>query len=370
MNLPKSPNLPVEYLAAGFSDVTNSYKFFWFLSILEHVRENQSTFIPINDLLAMMIASVWYPTNYFLLSFGKQDRLGQITLQVGKLAGLSSDSTRQEVIRTVQSIIATSSPMSREILSLGNYVPYRFLRPFFATQLRGLEDWKVNDIVVNISQQSFTDAIQPCLYRIILHPRPAIEIQSSWFMYLKRHLPILTGFTFWHLVNYLEKHNPNVPNISAKLFEPARRDLNQAREFWRTVFDKAGQLTCIYSGQKIQKKDFSLDHFLPWRFVAHDLLWNIIPVPKSVNSSKGDTLPDFNRYFTPFVNIQYRAIQAIVDSKKNHLLEDYVLLFSVDSIEKLQELPFRVFRDKYRTAIAPQFQIAANMGFSTGWIYV
>lgn len=79
-NLPPSTKLPIEHLATCFNNVTNSYKFYWFLSILEHIKENQAPTIPIKHLLAAMVATVWYPTNYFRLSFGKQDRLSLIAL--------------------------------------------------------------------------------------------------------------------------------------------------------------------------------------------------------------------------------------------------------------------------------------------------
>jgi hypothetical protein len=67
-NLPFDEHLPVEILSAGFRNVTNSYKFFWFLAILEHIQEDHSRVIPIDQLLARMVAWVWYPTNYFKLS--------------------------------------------------------------------------------------------------------------------------------------------------------------------------------------------------------------------------------------------------------------------------------------------------------------
>jgi len=80
--LPSSRSLPVEYLSASFDNVTNSYKFYWFLAILDHLRNKPSRVIPIHQLTAAMIANAWYPANYFRLSFGKQDRLGQIASNI------------------------------------------------------------------------------------------------------------------------------------------------------------------------------------------------------------------------------------------------------------------------------------------------
>lgn len=128
-----SPTYP--NLAASFDDVTNSYKYYWFLAILEHVQEIQTRIIATDDLLARMLSSIWYPTNYFRLSFGKQDRLGQITLKLGAQAGLPIDAKRYQVIQVAKQKIVEPSDLADEVHSLAIYVPYRFLRPFFSEQL-------------------------------------------------------------------------------------------------------------------------------------------------------------------------------------------------------------------------------------------
>lgn len=368
-SLPHSHHLSIHHLAASFDDVTNSYKYYWLLSILEHIRDNQSQIISTDDLLARMLAAIWYPTNYFRLSFGKQDRLGQIALKIGAQAGLPMDANRHQVIQVARQKIVEPSDLADEIRSLAFYVPYRFLRPFFAEQLRGIKDWVVNGRIQKMASETFNSVNGPCIYRFITEPVVGIEIHPDWFDYLTRHLTVLTGFCLWHLVNYIQKNNPNIPNIAGKLFEPEHRDLHQARQFWRSVFAGTGELTCIYSGQPMQANTFSLDHFLPWRFVAHDLLWNIIPAPKNVNSAKSDNLPDINQYFDPFAALQYNAIQILTAMKKAHLLEDHILLLRMSSTNELESLSFQDFRQKFHGAIAPQFQIAINMGFSSNWNY-
>jgi hypothetical protein len=183
-------------------------------------------------------------------------------------------------------------------------------------------------------------------------------------------MTILTGFCLWHLVNYLQKNNPNVPNVAGKLFPPQERDMRHARIFWNTVMAQVGRLTCIYSGQPLHQGDFSLDHFLPWRFVTHDLLWNLLPTPRAVNSAKGDSLPDIKLYFHPFANMQYDAIQAVARTPQAlRLLEDYILLLKVQGIDDCRTMTFSSFSDRLYQSIAPQVQIAANMGFATDWRY-
>lgn len=367
-SLPANPHLPVSAIAAAFSEVTNSYKFYWFLSILESVRANRGPVLTLDTLLAGMTAGVWYPVNYFRLSFGKQDQLGKVISMLGEKSGLPMNSPRSHVIQTALDHIQRRDEVGRKILSLGNFVPYRFLRPFFARSLHGVKDSEVNRRIRQLADQAFT-LPQPCLYRFVDSPAPSIELHERWIDYLKEHLAILNGFCLWHLVSYLQRNNPNVPGIPAKLFEPQARSLSLAHQFWKIAIEKGGPFYCIYSGLPLLPPHLSLDHFLPWRFVAHDLLWNLVPTPKVVNSSKGDNLPDLS-YFNPFAQVQYKALQAVLlTSQAPRLLEDYVLLFKAGTVSELQAMDFTRFRDSLHAVIAPQWQIAANMGFSAGWKY-
>jgi len=367
--LPRAQSLPVEHLSVSFDNVTNSYKFYWFLAILDHVRNKQTRVIPVRQLTAHMVANVWYPTNYFRLSFGKQDRLGQIAVNVGAESSLPIDSGHAQIIKVVLDHLRDGTSISHEIKSLQGYVPFRFLRPFFASQLRGMKDTVINANIEKMAGELYNNPENPCLYRFVSTPDFSIEIHPAWFEYLKQHLSILTGFCMWNLVGYIQKNNPNVPNIPNKLIEPSQRDLKRAREFWGIAFEKLEQVQCVYSGQEMQKEQFSLDHFLPWRFVAHDLLWNIIPAPKNINSSKSDNLPDVEQYFDSFSKLQHQAVQVVSTSEKSNLLEDYILLMKSSSAKELGGISLPNFRDMLYDTIAPQIQIAANMGFSQHWRY-
>jgi hypothetical protein len=98
-------------------------------------------------------------------------------------------------------------------------------------------------------------------------------------------------------------------------------------------------------------------------------LWNIIPTPKRVNSAKNDQLPDLRRYFDSFAHLQHGAFQAVAALNKERLLEDYVLLFRKESVAEVQALSFEAFKGVLQDTVAPQIQIARNMGFSANWRY-
>jgi 5-methylcytosine-specific restriction endonuclease McrA len=369
---PPANDLPVDRLAAIFDNTTNSYKFYWFLAIMDCVKENRPPVIPVDHLVARMIAAAWYPIHYFRLSFGKQDQLGPLVLSIGSELRLPQDASQSEVAAAVRGYTRNSiSSLARAVASLKTYVPYRFQRPFFDSQLRGTVDWKVNRLVREMAGRAFGDPTTPCLYRYVpVAEGEGIEIHPLWLAYLQTNLPIAMGYCLWNLVNYLQRNNPNVPNVAGKMFAPGQRDLGEGRRFWRTAIESMGDVRCIYSGETLRTDALSLDHFIPWSYVAHDLLWNIIPTSARVNSSKSNQLPNLSTYFDPFAQLQYDAVHAIATHKRGNILEDYILLCRKQSIDELLSMPAGEFKQVLRDTIAPQVQIAMNMGFAVDWRYM
>ena len=367
--LPAAPSLPVEHLAAGFGDVTNAYKFYWLLAILAELQPSAGFTMPISRLLAQMVAAAWTPAVLFRLHFGKQDRLGELALALQSAHGLPVTPRAGAIVAAAEQAMQDNTPLGQTLRSLQQYVPYRFLRPCFAAPLRGVKDWQVNGRIRQLAAHAFAAADAPCLYRFVGDGEPhSIELHPAWADYLQRNLAIVTGYARWHLTTYLQRNNPNAPNIAGKLAAPGQRVLRDARRFWQIVQEAHGPLRCLYSGE-ILGVAASLDHFLPWRFVAHDLLWNLAPAARHVNSAKSDQLPDFARYFEPFATLQYAAVQAVAAQGKAALLEDYVLLFKRASLDDLRALPYAAFRRGLEETLAPQFQIARSLGFGDGWSY-
>ena len=261
MNLPQSKNLPINYLSSVFNNTTNSYKFYWFIAILECVRESSEMLIPMSKILAKMISTVWYPVNYFKISFGKLDRLGNIALDVKSESSLAPDSKRYKVVDVVRIILSETSntTLRQNLNSLMRFVPYRFLRPWFASELKGLTDLSVNSKIIELANKNFHNVKNISMYRFNNGKEKHIELQKLWFNYLVEHNRILMDFSFWNLIKYLQKNNPNVPNIPKKLFAPEARNLKRARNFWDLVLDDYREVSCIYSQLPIIKDKYSID---------------------------------------------------------------------------------------------------------------
>lgn len=361
MELPASPRLDVARLTSVFADVTNSYKFYWLLAILDELGESESNRLPLRSLSLRMVAGVWYPLDYFKLSFGKQDGFRPIADFVSEHLVVDNRPTAPSLFVQLPQRLAPEvlAQLYRRVDMLLNWVPYRFIRPFFAAETRAMPDQKVNAEVARLAAQS-----EYAPYQFV---PGAIEVRPAWAEYLRQHRGILRGFAYWHLVRFLQKHNPHVIGLSEKLEKPGARDLKAAGQFWKQYLAATPGLTCIYSGRVLTLADVSLDHFLPWSYVAHDQLWNIIPTPKAVNSAKSDWLPSLD-YFDSYARLQFAGFQFHAGQGHTKLLEDYHVFFA-QSLPDLQAQSFDWFRARLAQQVMPQLQTAQNLGFPYPFTY-
>lgn len=369
MQLPNSNTLPIDRLSQCFNNTTNSYKFYWFLAILEEITQNQRTKLKMSDLALRMVSLVWYPLDYYKLSFGKQDSFKKIATSISSKMKVDNTPNSLELFSQIQSELPPNEikKVYTEVKKLLRWVPYRFIRPFFAEILNGMTDGKVNAAIKHLANKSFVNNSNKIIYRFLDDGR--IEIDKKWAVYLYKNQQIIRGFIYWHLVQFLQKHNPNVIGLSEKLFKPAERDLKIGRKFWRSYLNHNRDLNCIYSN-KLVKSNFSIDHFLPWSYVAHDELWNLIPTFKNVNSSKGNQLPNLDEYLHAFSLLQYKAVHSFLKNgdQAKDILEGYIKLFN-DNIRGLKQIPQKQFEQKLKDTIIPMHQIAQNMGFPSNWTY-
>ena len=111
-----------------------------------------------------------------------------------------------------------------------------------------------------------------------------------------------------------------------------------------------------------------IDHFVPWSFVVHNQLWNLIPTSAPVNSSKSDKLPSAV-YFDSFVSAQHTALLASRQSMENKdwskfadSFIDGLALPNYDSLCNLNDL-----RRAYELRLLPLLQLEEAHGFEPGW---
>ena len=120
-------------------------------------------------------------------------------------------------------------------------------------------------------------------------------------------------------VRFLQDRNPGVPGIVYKLEDEENRvrKLEKVRDLWRTYEKVSGkEIYDLYSGQKIQADRLSIDHFVPWSYVTNDELWNLAPMDRGNNSSKGNRLPEWKRFFPRLSVAQYDLYNVVFSNER------------------------------------------------------
>ena len=345
MTLPNSHKLPIPTLAGIFSNTTATYKFYWFVALLDIVVKERKTRISFWEIIAGMVAESWYPIHYFKLSFGKSDSLFDKSLEIQNAFQISIESDKDKVRKYLLDNVNGTKKFLR-IFTLN--VPYRFLSPWIK--------YTYDEDVVAKSQRFEND----CLYAIY---GDEIVINDNWVEYLTEHYTILRDFAFWNLTEFLQKRNPNVPDVPSKLIKPILRDsLTKQHKFWDAYIETVGSIRCIYTNKPLIAKDYDLDHFIPWSFVSHNLLWNLLPADSSINSSKSNNLPPLDIYLKPYAELHHNALKTIyLKNPNNKILEDYLTVY--DSVGELVRMSDDDFCNVFQKTFSPLTQIAENMGF-------
>ena len=369
--LPASKEVNIAALSRLFKNTTNSYKYIFFISILDILKRCQfdvSEPITFDNLVVEMLANAWYPHTYFKLSFGTQDQITQ-----------TLDSLPLEIQEPILKFTDTDKTLLRAAIKrhdltvivqkLQRYVPFRLITPFFEQELQEVENkGKGNNLdqaVPRVAEKHFHE-YKP-LYRfnsdqysscdsIIFHP--------AWAAYFERHYTIIRGWAAWEWLTYMQRRNPSTPGLVYKLFAPSKREsLQKQSNYWKFVLNHV-DFHCIYSGQKIDVEHFSLDHYLPWSFVAHDQLWNLVPTTPEINSSKSNDLPP-EKVFDKFVIAQHLGLKTCHEQLSlrdwENTIEVYINDLRIQNQDDLLNL--ETLRNAYADAVKPLISLATNQGF-------
>lgn len=368
-NLPPSEKLNISVLSQLFDATTNSYKYIFFNALLDILARrlfDNSSSLSFRELVIEMLANAWYPHIFFKLSFGKQD---QIT---NKLDQLNIEFYTEKVTKKERLINLIGQQNLDDISNtLMRFVPFRLIRPFFANELREIKDYLVNFKITELSTNLF-NSYKPiyCFNSSEYKETDSIILNSDWVEYLKQNFTIIKGWVAWEWLNYMQKNNQNTPNLASKLFPLDKREsLHQQAKYWKIILDKQ-PIKCIYSQVLLDKNNISVDHYLPWSFVAHDQLWNLIPTITQVNSSKSNHIPSLN-YLEHFIQLQHRGLTISHEYlPKNQWLkyaESYLTDLKINQPEDLLNL--QLLTNIYNQTFQPLISLAKIQGFNTNWSY-
>lgn len=370
MHIPSDDNLKIEYLKRVFdrNRISNCYKYFWFLAILRKISSDNRTF-SYDELITQMVADAWYMVAEYHLRLGPNNTTDNLEEAVKYVYSelnherIPSTEDRDVLVEYFKQL--TDSRYLNYKRKLTENVPYCMQTPFYE---RFLKNPSKKDIDI-INQQS------RLIYYFGAYNKLStqITISDEWVNYLCQNKEILQDWTRYNLIGYLQDRNPSVPGMTDKILPPKNRKLEHAKDYWKIVIAADTSLKDIYGDNQLSDIAISIDHFVPWQYVAHDELWNLNPTTKNINSSKSNNLPDWNTYFNPLSELEYRAhVLAFTNTKVKEAFEkcaDYHVNNSeIRRTLYSEQLERAEFCLRLNNVLRPVYESAKNCGFRE-WVY-
>ncbi|SCX17586.1 HNH endonuclease [Lachnospiraceae bacterium YSD2013] len=372
MRIPYDDNLKVEYLNSVFNRdrISTCYKYFWLLAILSKITPQKTTFT-YDELITEMVADAWYMVSEYHLRLGPNkttDNLEEAVKYLYTELNKGSKSSTEKREKLIEYLTELKDPKYLEYKKkLINNVPYCLQSPFYRFTGKSI---KLSSAAIGkINEQS-----QLIYYfSAFKNLQTQITISDEWVGYLCKNRYILQDWTRYNLIGYLQDRNPSVPGIADKILPPEKRNLERAKAYWHTVIMADKSLEDIYGHNTLSEIKISIDHFVPWQYVAHDELWNLHPTTKNINSSKSNSLPDWDTYFGALCDIEYKANELRYTNNKvadafNKCAEYHVNNSEIRRALYSDRLARAEFYSRLDKVLRPVYESAVNCGFRE-WVY-
>ena len=366
MQLPYSEELNIEYLGKLFANTSECYKFFWFKAIVEKVAKGKVE-LTYEELVDDMIANAWYMVTEYHLNLGPKDTLESLVALIKqKNPELKSSEKKDVILKFLKNTDDKEIISKKRILTYN--VPYRLQSPFMKN-VKGKE-WNAgeNELIAKINQENrlmyYFTALNGLSTKIL--------IQKDWAKYIMKNQEIIRGWLEYNMILYIQKRNPSVPGIADKLYPPQERKLEKVKKYWKLILSLE-PVHEIYKGEILTDKDISIDHFVPWSYVAHDEMWNLNPTTKSINSSKSNNLPDWGIYFERLARLEFQSYRLLWEYEAVHkefekCAKEHINNDDIRYRVYRQGLDFSTFAGELQSVILPVYESAQNCGFGS-WKY-
>ncbi len=363
--LPESDGLRIEYFGHLFDNTSECYKMFWFQVIVEKILVGQTT-ASYEEIIDEMIADAWYMVAEYHLNLGPRDNL---EFAVNRLVEISNFKTSENKAILLEFIRNCKDPeVIKYKRTLTRNVPYRLQAPFLDMKTN---DWKVGEKQLIERINAYTNLIYKFAQMDGL--RTKIHFNENWSEYIRRNQVIIKGWLKYNLVEYIQRRNPNVPGIIEKLYPSQERKLEDVQKYWKKIMTIQPVME-IYGNTELSENEISIDHFVPWSYVANDEIWNLHPTTRSINSAKSNNLPKWDIYFEKLTDIEYLSYQLMwkyegIHKEFDKVKKKHLNSSMVEGRLYAPELSKEKFRNRLSEIVLPVYQSAKSAGFRE-WEYV
>lgn len=333
--------LDVQGFTQMMKDPSYCYKFYWLEAIVHLISEDvhETTF---NEVIDEMIANAWYSVIEFhvhlsgIMSDGSiRDGLERAVCKLHALSHLTSNASKIEIKNAIKEY---DQKIRKEKEQLTNMVPYRALSGFF-TNAQEKPNWNSTYRMIAYIEQINQTTILPYTLGTGSKLKKEIYFNDAWMEMIQDNTVSILGWIQYEKIKWLQTNNPEVPGLVYKLapLDEKMRKLSNVRNLWENILECRG-ITDVFNGEKIQRGNYDIDHFIPWSFVMNDELWNLMPIDSSLNSSKSNRLPNWDSYFPRFAQNQYILYEMIYTNDQIHHLYEKCYRDNLHSIWANQEL--------------------------------
>lgn len=318
-------NLNMDNFSHMLDDPTECYKFYWFDAILTLIEAGE-TVLSFNDLFDEMIADAWFSVAEHHLHLGPKSIDGEVKNSIERavlaLKNNNEDLYFDNKLQVLKHIKDNQSLIKEAKAQLTKNVPYRLLSAFMSEVGGNDRLWdqktRLMEYIIRLNESK----LLPYIIEDGRGLTKKVVINNTWKSFFLENMIVLRYWVREHKVEYLQKRNPNVPGIVYKL-ESERmrvRKLAYVRGLWSKLLTLQ-PMKDIYSGKTLSCEKYEVDHFVPSSYIAHDEIWNLLPMDSSLNSQKSNKLPEWNKYFPLFANGQYYLYYTVF--VKGQLRDDF-----------------------------------------------
>lgn len=311
--------LDMRCFARMLESPTQSYKFYWLDAILTLLpNKDEMTF---EEVVFEMFWDSWYTVSHYHLHLGptiegkSENWIEHAVHIIEQDSDVILPMHKEQFMRL---LVKNQDKIKDDIDGLIKNVPYRLLSSFMAEIGGNDKLWDQKKRLIAYLEMLNENVLLPY---VIINGRGAmkkIHVHPVWKQVLLDNYSIVKSWVQMKKVKYLQDRNPGVPGIIYKLEDEENkvRKLEKVRELWLAYETASGMNICdLYSGEKIASNRLSIDHFVPWSYVANDELWNLVPMEKGNNSSKGNRLPEWNRFFPRLSSAQYNLYKLVFSNE-------------------------------------------------------
>lgn len=369
--------LDIQGFAQMMKDPSYCYKFYWLEAIVNLISlEVRETIF--DAVIDEMITNAWYSVREFHIHLSGipadgvvRDGLERAVLQLTKLTNLPANASKIEIKNAIKD---HNQELKQVKGQLTHMVPYRALAGFFT---------KADESIQWGNKHLMTEYIQKIHQNVNLLPytlgegsglNKEIYFNPEWMAMIQDYTVNILGWIQYEKVKWLQNNNPEVPGLVYKLapMDKKMRNLKNVQKLWESVIESC-EIRDVFTGKPVVPKTYDIDHFIPWSFVMHDELWNLMPMDSGLNSAKNNRLPEWDLFFESFSQNQYKMYSLVHEKSEIHRRFEACYRNNLHSIWAGQELYRRgnsqeEFHKILQKNMQPVYDSARRQGYEI-WKY-